>query len=112
MIDKLISVLETFNYPIFETGSLGMDEEYPDTFFTYWNNFCEDGTHYDNQAINYVWDFDVNVYSTDPNTVEELLLKAKESLIEEGFIVGGKGYAVKSDEITHTGRGINVKIIE
>lgn len=112
MIDLLISILETFNYPIYETGSMGLDEEYPSTFITYWNNSSNDGSHYDNEAKNYIWDFDVNVYSNDPSIIETLLLSIKDALIAQDFIVGGKGYALKSDEPTHTGRGINVKIIE
>ena len=112
MIDLLLEILNEFGYPIYETGSMGLDEEYPETFFTYWNNSSDDGSHYDNKARSYIWDFDVNVYSNDPRKIERILLETKERLIEEGFIVGGKGHAVKSDEITHTGRGINVQYIE
>lgn len=112
MIDLLIKTLEPLGYPIMRQGSLNKDDAYPDTFFTFWNNQSDDENHYDNKAINYVWDFDLNVYSNEPNKTNSLLIEAKEKLIEVGFIVGGKGYDVASDEITHTGRGINVQIIE
>ena len=36
MIDELISLLETFNVPVYRQGSL--DQDYPDTFITFWNN--------------------------------------------------------------------------
>lgn len=112
MQDLLIKTLENFEYPIFRQGSLNVDEPYPETFFTFWNNNTNDNSHYDNKTNNYIWDFDLNVYSTDPEKVNYLLIEAKEKLIKKGFIVSGKGYDVASDEITHTGRGINVKIIE
>lgn len=112
MKDLLIKTLETFGYPIFQQGSLNIDELYPETFFTFWNNVTDENSHYNNKPNNYVWNFDLNVYSSDPNKVDVLLIKAKEKLIKEGFIVGGKGYDVASDEPTHTGRGINVQIIE
>lgn len=110
--EKLISVLETFKYPVFLQGSLAEDEAYPTNFFTFWNNSSEDANHYDNNAVNYEWDFDVNFYSTSPQTVETTLLEAKAALKAAGFIVGGKGHDVASDEKTHTGRGLDVLYLE
>lgn len=112
MKDLLISLLESFGYPVFLQGSLNENEAYPESFFTFWNNETPDGSHYDNEAINYIWNFDVNFYSVDPELVNTMLLNAKALLKQNGFIVGGKGYDVASDEPTHTGRGINVLIIE
>lgn len=112
MEDKLIELIETFGYPVFRQGSMSEDEEYPKTFFTYWNNSVDDGSHYDDQASTFLWDFDVNVYSNDPDLVTDLLMKAKNILIDNDFIVGGKGHDVASDEPSHTGRGINVQKIE
>lgn len=108
MKDLLIEILESFGYPVKLQGSLNKDEAYPESFFTFWNNDSYDGSHYDNDAINYVWNFDVNFYSTDPALVNTKLLEAKTKLKQQGFIVPGKGYDVASDEPTHTGRGINV----
>ena len=112
MEDLLVSTIEKLEYPVIKQGTLGTDEEYPETFFTFWNNSSEDGSHYDNKANNYIWDFDLNVYSSNPSVINDLLLKAKEKLIQKGFIVDGKGHDVISDEPTHIGRGINVQIIE
>lgn len=112
MVELLISVLETFGYPVRLQGSLAEDEAYPDSFFTFWNNSSEDGPHYDNGPINYVWDFDVNFYSTNPALVYGMLEAARVALKNEGFIISGKGRTVASDEITHTGRGIRALKIE
>lgn len=111
MKDLLIKTLEPLGHPIIQQGSLNKDDPYPETFFTFWNNDSGE-TNYDDKANNYIWDFDLNVYSNNPELTNSLLLQAKEKLIEAGFIVSGKGYDVASDEITHTGRGINVQIIE
>lgn len=108
MKDLLIEILESFGYPVFLQGSLSKDEAYPESFFTFWNNDSYDRSHYNNETISYVWDFDVNFYSTDPTLVNTKLLDAKTKLKQQGFIVPGKGYDVASDEPTHTGRGINV----
>ena len=107
MKDLLVETLETFGYPVILQGTLNKDEPYPESFFTFWNNDSYDQNHYDNKPIGYVWDFDVNFYSTDPALVNSKLIEAKTKLKQQGFIVPGKGYDVASDEPTHTGRGIN-----
>ena len=112
MKDNLITILETFGYPVRLQGSFAEDEEYPESFFTFWNNDTSDGSHYDNNPINYVWDFDVNFYSIDPDLVNTILLEAKTKLRSSGWIVSGKGHDVASDEPTHTGRGIHAVYIE
>lgn len=112
MKELLISLLQTFGYPVRLQGSLAETEAYPDSFFTFWNNDSYDGNHYDNNAIYYVWNFDVNFYSTDPTLVNTILLRAKALLKQNGFIISGRGYDVASDEPTHTGRGMNALIIE
>lgn len=112
MQNLLIKILETFKYPVFRQGSLNSNESYPDTFFTFWNNLTNNNSYYNNKTNNYVWDFDLNIYSTDPDKVNSLLIEAKEKLEKNNFIIDGKGHDIASDELTHTGRGINVKIIE
>lgn len=112
MEDLLISLIESLGYPIFRQGTLGVDEPYPQSFFTFWNNYADGNEFYDNKENSIIWDFDLNFYSSDPSLVMTELMKAKELLIQNKFIVHGKGHDVRSDEVTHTGRGIDVKIIE
>lgn len=112
MVDKLIETIEPLGFPIFKQGSLGEDEPYPESFFTFWNNEAEGDTFYNNNEHTTNWDFDLNFYSSDPTLVNTKLLEAKTLLKAAGFIVTGKGHDVYSDEPTHTGRGIDVQIIE
>lgn len=112
MKQALINLLGTFGYPVKLQGSLLPDEPYPASFFTFWNNSTDDGSHYDNGAVYYVWDFDINFYSNDPALVNTKLLEAKALLVANGWQVNGKGYDLASDEPTHTGRGIEAIYIE
>lgn len=112
MKQDLIDKLETRGYPVILQGSLSKDAKYPDSFYTFWNNAADDGAHYDNEAINYIWNFTVFFYSTDPDKVNTELLAAKALLRRAGWIIGGKGYDVPSDEPTHTGRAIDALFIE
>lgn len=112
MKDLLINILESFGYPVFQQNTLGESEEYPDSFFTFKNMNTYDDEFYDNIEHSTIWNFIVSFYSNDPSLVNTKLLEAKQLLKEKGFIVGGKGHDVASDEPTHTGRGINVQKIE
>ncbi len=112
MKEELIELLETFGYPVRLQGSLTEQEVYPQSFFTFWNNDSYDNSHYDNHAISYTWDFDINFYSTDPELVNTMLLRAKALLISNGFIISGKGYDIASDEPSHTGRGMHALYVE
>lgn len=108
MEDNLINLLQTFGYPVFRQGSLTETEAYPDTFFTFWNN-SEDGlSFYDNDVVIVAYDFSVNVYSTGPEKVYNLLAEARRLLKANDWIIVSRGYDAPSDEITHTGRGCEV----
>ncbi len=108
MKDLLIETLMSFGYPIYQQGTLAETELYPESFFTFLNNDSDDDSFYDNEPHRTIWEFDLMFYSIDPVLVNEMLIRAKEKLKEKGFIVSGEGYDVKSDEPSHTGRGINV----
>lgn len=112
MKELLIELLESFGFPVFLQGSLGKDDVYPKSFFTFWTNESYDNNHYDNNPVSYTWNFDVNFYSVDPVLVNTKLLDAKALLKQNGFIVSGKGYDLISDEPTHTGRGFTALIID
>lgn len=108
----LIDCVSGFGFPVFLQGSIADDEAYPDSFFTYWNNETESLNYYDNEETQIIWDFDLNFYTNAPETIDSTIAQAKQQLKAAGFIVGGAGYDVLSDEPSHTGRGINPIYIE
>lgn len=111
--DLFINTLKNeFGFPVILQGSMSDDDEYPDSFFTFFNNSTTSEAFYDNKETETVWDFDLNFYSNNPDLVNSILLEAKTALKAQGFIIDGKGYDVLSDEPTHTGRGINVLFVE
>lgn len=108
MEDLLTSALETFGYPVLRQGSMATDAEYPDSFFTFWNNATDGSGFYDNDETQTVYDYSVNFYSNDPGLTYTKLLEAKRALKSKKFIVTGKGYDLASDQPSHTGRGMQV----
>ena len=112
MEDTLIELLESFNYPVFRQGNMSDEDVYPDIFFTFWNTGSPDHSHYDNDEYGTVWGYTVNVYSNNPAATYSTLKDAISLLKKNGFIVPSKGYDVASDEITHTGRGVDIYYLE
>lgn len=112
MKDKLISLLETFGYPVFLQGSLAKEAPYPESFFTFWVQDTTDGSHYNNRAISTEWTFNVNFYSVDVMLVNTILLSVKTLLKNNGFVVDGKGYDLATDEPTHTGQGFTALYLQ
>lgn len=112
MTDILIQMLESFGFPVMRQGSLPSGQAYPDTFFTFWNSEEDGHSFYDNDTAAVVYDYNVNVYSTDPAEAYSLLEAARKLLKENGWIISTRGYDVPSDEITHFGRGMDVEYLK
>ena len=112
MEDKLIELLQTFGYPVIRQGSLGEDESYPETFFTFWNRRTNAESFYDNRMFSAVHVFDVNVYSTDAETAYSLLRDARNLLTANGFNMYRIEYDIASDEESHVGRGMQVQFLK
>lgn len=109
--DKLIKLIEPLGFvegeTIFLQGTLGSDEAYPDSFFTFFNDETEE-LYSDNIPYKAFWYIELNFYSNDPAKVNTIFETLKPLLKSNGFKVEGKGFDVPSDEPTHTGRGINI----
>ena len=78
MEDKLIEILSQYDYPVILQGSLAQGEEYPEHFFTYWQNPGDDSSFYDNKAHCELYDYDVNFYSTDAALVYKMPVTVKQ----------------------------------
>lgn len=112
MKDELITLLEELGYPVFLQGSLNADEAYPPAFCTFWNDSTDGAAFYDNDAHAFVWSFSINFYATDPVLVNGIMPQLRALFRSRGWIVQGLGYDVPSDEITHSGRAIDVLYIQ
>ena len=108
MLELFIKTLEKLGYPVKLQGSILPNEDYPDSFFTYWNDSADGTSYYSNNEGAILWQYSLNFYSVDLSLVNSKLLEAKALLKEAGFIVSGAGYDVASDEDSHTGRGIEI----
>lgn len=99
----LITLLETFKFPVFLQGSVNANAAYPDSFFTFWNFETPEAGFYDNDANRAVWGFWVYFYSVDPVLIETTTEAARKLLKQNDWILQGKPYDISVDRPTHTG---------
>lgn len=111
MKELLISTLEAFGFPVFLHGTLGEDEPFPDTFFTFMTIESPDAFPFDDEPTHTAWEYQVILYSNDPRTLEETATASRTALKAAGFIPQGKGVDIPSEETTHTGWVTNYKYL-
>jgi len=112
MVHELYELLLTLKYPVFRQGTFSEEEDYPESFFTFWNNDSYDGSHYDNEAVRWTWSFDVAFYSSDPTKIQDAIDDAMKELKKNGWTVSGRGRDLPSGKESHTGRGFSAYFIE
>lgn len=107
MREKLINLLESFGYPVHLQGSLLSVDDYPDSFFTFWN-FQNDGDlFYDNESYASDFGYWIYFYSSDPELIENKTNEVKAVLKKNKFIVQGPIDA-RSDIKSHTGKMLTI----
>ncbi len=111
IVDELINILNPLvDDNVYRQGTVTKD--YPELFITFYEVVSKGGSHYDNKSNSCIYNFDVNVYGKDADTVYSTLDSAIEILKENGFIVDGKGIDVPSDNVEYIGRHIEIIKIE
>lgn len=104
MKQLLINTLETIcPNNVFLQGTLVPNTAYPDSFITFWTNYTDDNSHFDDETFSIDWNFSVIFYSNDPTLVGTKPDEIITALKNVGFIPQGKGNDVPSDIASHTG---------
>lgn len=106
VVGSLISLLESFTFPVFRQGSV--TESYPDNFFTFWESEEDGNSYYDNTTVDVYYQFSVYFYSTNPANTYSYIEQARSLLKQNGWTIKTRGYDVASGEPSHTGRGLDV----
>lgn len=113
MNEELVNLLSTFGYPVIQQGSMGEDEAYPDSLFTFYNIDTPDDGFYDNNPTRSIWTYYIYFYSNDPLLVNTKLREVTDLLRKNKWIVNQRnGYDIESDVDTHSGRYTTVYYIK
>ena len=104
MKQALINVLEQFcPNNVYLQGTLNSQNPYPENFVTFWTNYTEDNSHFDDETYSVDWNFSVMFYSSNPVFVNTKPNEIRAALKAAGFIPQGKGNDIPSDKPSHTG---------
>lgn len=104
MKQLLIQTLETIcPGNVFLQGTLNPNEDYPTEFITFWTDYTNDNSHYDDSVKSVDWNFSVIFYSNSPDRVASVPASIYSAMKTAGFIPQGKGNDVRSDVQSHTG---------
>lgn len=87
---RLYEALQPLGYEVGRQGSYA-ERELPDTLITYNIADITDTRHYDNQPAIAGWDIEVNLYSTDPELIDNMPAMISAALLGAGFTRSGKG---------------------
>lgn len=103
MKEELIEILEGFGYPVFLQGSLNSADDYPDSFFTFWNFSTPEELFYSNEPHGAWYGFWVYFYSTNPLKVQTVTEQARQALRAADWTPEGMPNDISVDVPTHTG---------
>lgn len=109
---ELYDLLGSLGYEVYEQGSFTDEKEYPDSFFTVWNDDTAAHSHYNNVETATTWEFTIYFYSTSPLLCVDVINIVKTLLQKNRWIVPGKGRDAASDAKSHSGRMIEAYFIE
>ena len=112
MWSKLEEVFERIGLPYSRQGSYSDEDEYPQSFFTFWNPNTKGGAFYDDKSHKAEWHWNIYYYTNDPATLYSRMDEFRRVAEEVGFIVEGRGYDIVSDRPDYPGRTIRVIYIE
>lgn len=110
--ENLITILETFGYPVILQGSMQPDEDYPDDFITFQTFDSDTPLSFDNDDAVTTWTFNVNYFSNNPANVAENPPLIRTALKTAGFIPHGRGYDLISDDPNFTGWAMEFDFLE
>ena len=109
-MQELFNLFEEMGYEYFRQGSLS-DEDYLDSFFTFWNYDTPNLKHRDNVSKVFGEYVMVYFYTNDPvkiySVMDDFITRAK----QKGFIVDGRANDTPADKENYFGRLVSIKII-
>lgn len=110
MEQSLITLLESFGYPVRRQGSIS--GRYPATFLTIWCDGSPDHAYYDNRPFGTAWQYSIYIYSSVPDVLFSLTEAVRQKLMDAGWTVPSKGSDAPSDEPSHAGKSITAYYLE
>lgn len=112
MWEKLEEIFKKLELPYSRQGSYESENDYPPSFFTFWNANTPNDGFYDNKEHRVLWYWYIYFYTKNASIfyskMNEFIALAKEA----GFIVEGRGSDAPTDRPDYFGRYVRIIYIE
>lgn len=109
-MQRLFELFEEIGLPYYRQGSL-TDNDYDDSFFTFWNVDTTDDSFYDNSEHRTIEYVQIGFYTNDAHLIysqmDDFVKRAK----ARGFVIAGKPRDADADKETYFGRVCYIRII-
>lgn len=109
-MEELFSLFKEIGLPYFRQGSLS-DEEYPNSFFTFWTIDSPNASFYDNKETRNIEYIQVGSYTNNADLIysqmDDFINRAK----RKGFVVQGGARDTNADKDNYFGRLVYLRKI-
>lgn len=112
-MQELFSLFDEIGLPYFRQGSLS-DEDYPPSFFTFWNINTTASRHRDNQPKEHIPYIQVGFYTNNAEKIYSQLDEGGEFFKKaqaKGFVFAGGAQDANADKDNYFGRVCYIRII-
>ena len=109
-MEELFKLFDEIGLPYFKQGSLS-DEEYPASFFTFWNIDSPNDSFYDNKETRNIEYIQVGFYTNDANLQYSKMADFINRAKQKKFIIRGRDRDANADKKGYVGRMVYIRKI-
>ena len=109
-MQRVFDIFEKIGLPYFRQGSLS-DEDYPPSFFTFWNIDTPNDSFYDNKESRYILYVQIGFYTNNAKLIYSTLEDFMERARAKGFVIEGRPKDANADKDNYFGRVLYIRII-
>lgn len=109
-MQELFNLFKEMGYEYDRQGSVSL-ENYPNSFFTYWNFDTPNLKSRDNVSKSYVEYVNVYFYTQNARLIYSVMDDFIKRAKQKGFIVEGKAKDTPADKENYFGRLVTIKIV-
>lgn len=112
MWEQLEAIFQALELDYSRQGSYESSDDYPASFFTFFNVDTPEAGFFDNLPSRAVWTWQIYYYTSDPSTLYSKMDAFLTLARAAGFIPNGKGYDIPCDRPDYVGRTVRIKYIQ
>lgn len=109
-MQKLFELFDEIGRPYHRQGSLA-NQEYPPSFFTFWNIDTTNDSFYDDKEHRYIEYVQIGFYTNDANNIYSVMDDFIKRAEAKGFAVEGRARDADADDDNYFGRVCYLRII-